>query len=371
MSQTIDIVYRGPFQGRRVRFVLDALDALGSPQRLFWLNPDPTDGGAAKSFTDFADGRPAVSRAMELDGRARALPATVRALRDATRERSALVVALGFTSLYTARLVRGEQLLWCINGIPEERLLYHDTLRHRVTVNSLWAAARVGRRPETVLTVSRPMADLVRNRIGDTRLLVVPTVVDRAVFRPRPDGPGRMTYMGSGAPWQDLPLLADVWACLHALDPELRFKVITKDPRADILRRGLPADVIEYAEARGPDAVADALRESELGFVVRRPHLVNEVSYPTKFGEYVASGVGVVTTDIGWDIGDLVRSTGCGVLLDVTESPEHMAARIAEAVTATRMAPGPLVEACDQAASMLDRERWVKELGTTLAGVLG
>jgi hypothetical protein len=25
----------------------------------------------------------------------------------------------------------------------------------------------------------------------------------------------------------------------------------------------------------------------------------------------------------------------------------------------------------DQAASMLDRERWVKELGTTLAGVLG
>ena len=371
MPPLIDVVYRGPFQGRRVRFVLDALDELGATQRLFWLNPDPTDEGAARSFSDFAQQRPAVSLASELDGRARALLASIRVLRDGSREQASLVVALGFTSLYAARFVRGPQLLWCINGIPEERLLYHDSPRHRAAVRSLWAAARVGRRPETVLTVSEPMADLVRARIGDTRLLVVPTVVDRAVFRPRPPGPGRMTYMGSGAPWQDLPLLAETWSALHALDPELRFKVITKDPRAAILGRGLPADLVEFVEARGPAAVAAELRDSELGFVVRRPHVVNEVSYPTKFGEYVASGVGVVTTDIGWEIGEMVGSTGCGVLLDVSEPPEAMAARIAEAVAATRTSPAPLVEACDHAASMLDRERWVKELGSTLGGLFG
>jgi hypothetical protein len=214
------------------------------------------------------------------------------------------------------------------------------------------------------------MAELVRSRIGDTHSVVVPTVVDRTVFTPRPPGPGRLTYMGSGAPWQDLPLLASVWSALHELEPDLQFKVMTKDPRARVLAEALPPEAVEFVEARGPAAVAEQLRDTELGFVVRRPHVVNEVSYPTKFGEYVASGVGVVTTDIGWDMGELVRTTGCGVVLDVTQSPEQLAEETARFVREMRTSSGSLIEACDRAASTLDRERWVKLLGAALVEIV-
>jgi hypothetical protein len=295
---------------------------------------------------------------------------TIRSLRRGRGQRATLVVAVGFTSLFSARLVPADRLLWCINGIPEERLLYHDTPRHRLAVKGLWSAARVGRTPAAVLTVSHPMAELVRSRIGDTHAVVVPTVVDRTVFTPRPPGPGRLTYMGSGAPWQDLPLLASVWSALHELEPDLQFKVMTKDPRARVLAEALPPEAVEFVEARGPAAVAEQLRDTELGFVVRRPHVVNEVSYPTKFGEYVASGVGVVTTDIGWDMGELVRTTGCGVVLDVTQSPEQLAEETARFVREMRTSSGSLIEACDRAASTLDRERWVKQLGAALVEIV-
>jgi Glycosyl transferases group 1 len=365
VSQTVDVVYRGPFQGRRIRFLLDALDELGGRQRLFWVDPDPDDKSASRSFQSFADERANVISAAHLDGRPHGAPGAIRQLRRA--DPSSMVLAVGFTSLFWARVRRGERLVWAVNGIPEERLLYHDTARHRAVVRSMWSLARVGRTPDAAITVSHPMARLLEERIGSMTTFVAPTVVDRSTFRPRPPGPGRLTYMGSGAPWQDLPLLAEVWRAVHALDPALRFRVVSKDPRAEVLARAVPSEVVEVVEARGPAAVAAQLRDSQLGFIVRRRHVVNEVSYPTKFGEYVASGVGVVTTGIGWDIGSLVERTGCGVVLDVDSPPEAMAAAVVDLARRPEGAGRSLLDACDEAAASLDRSLWVKELGRSLA----
>jgi hypothetical protein len=146
--------------------------------------------------------------------------------------------------------------------------------------------------------------------------------------------------------------------------------VVSRDDRADVLRRALPPDVIESVSAADPAAVAAQLRDTQLGFIVRRPHVVNTVSYPTKFGEYVASGVGVVTTDIGWDIGSLVRSTGCGLVLDVDDSPSRMAEHIVGFVSSAGVASDTLTEACDAAASALDRAVYVKQLSTFLAALI-
>jgi glycosyltransferase involved in cell wall biosynthesis len=364
-----DIVYRGPFQGRRIRFLLDTLDQIGGRQRLFWLNPDPDWRKASAFLADFAATRGGIEQATALDGRPHGLPSALRLLSDRRRTRASLVLAIGFTSLPFARAVRAERLVWCVNGIPEERLLHHDVRRQRLTVKAMWRGARLGRRPDATVAVSHPMASLVQDRVGSMPTFVAPTVVDRSTFRLRPSGPGMLTYIGSGAPWQDLPLLAEIWSAIHRLDPSLRFRVVSQDDRADVLRRALPPDVVESAGAQDPAAVAEQLSDSQLGFIVRRPHLVNTVSYPTKFGEYVASGVGVVTTDIGWDIGTLVRSTGCGLVLDPAESPNRMAENIVSLLSSPDATSDTLTAACDGAASALDREMYVKDLGTFLAGL--
>jgi glycosyltransferase involved in cell wall biosynthesis len=369
----VDVVYRGPFQGRRISFLLDTLDQLGGARRFVWLYPHDGRQQPGEFLREYMAARGDVEPVI-LDGRAQGLPATLRALSGRGRRRPDQVLAVGFTSLPYARAVRAGQVVWCVNGIPDERLLHSDRPRQRAIVAGMWRsahAASLGRTPHAAVTVSRPMAELVRRRIGIEQTFVAPTVVDRSTFRLRTPERGALTYIGSGAPWQNLPLLAEIWAALHRLDPDLRFRVVSRDDRADVLRRALPASAVESVRADSPDAVADQLRDTQLGFIVRRPHLVNTVAYPTKFGEYVASGVGVVTTDIGWDIAGVVRSTGCGVVLDADEAPARIAERIHGFLADARSTSEALTEACDAAAAQLDRATYVKQLGAFLSGLLG
>jgi glycosyltransferase involved in cell wall biosynthesis len=365
-----DVVYRGPFQGRRISFLLDALAQLGGTQRFIWLHPGKDWRESSAFLPDFMAERAAKVESTVLDGRPQGLPAALRVLADPRRPRAALALAIGFTSLPFGRVVRAGRLVWCVNGIPEERLLHRDDSRQQLAVQALWRTARVGRSPDAAITVSEPMAELVQERVATAQTFVAPTVVDRSTFRPRAPGPGELTYVGSAAPWQDLPLLAEIWSALHRRDPDLRFRVVSKDARADVLCRALPPAVVESGSAADPAAVAEQLRATQLGFIVRRPHPVNAVSYPTKFGEYVASGVGVVTTDIGWDIGRLVRSTGCGLVLDVDDSPARMADDVVGFIHGPGAAADVLSDACDTAASALDRSRYVKELGAFLGGLV-
>ena len=366
----VDVVYRGPFQGRRITFLLDTLEQIGSTQRFFWLNPDRRWRDGSAFLPDFAAARSGLEVAVALDGRPQGLPSALRVLADRRRPRASLVLAIGFTSLPFARAVRARRLVWCVNGIPEERLLHNDATSQRLAVEATWRAATVGRTPDATVTVSEPMAALVRDRVGHMPTFVAPTAVDRSTFQLRPAGPGALTYIGSGAPWQDLPLLAEIWSAVHRLDAGLRFRVVSRDDRTEVLRRALPAGVVESVSADHPAAVAEQLRDTQLGFIVRRPHLVNTVSYPTKFGEYVASGVGVVTTDIGWDIGSLVRTTGCGLVLDVAEPPTRLAEHIVGFLASPGARSDSLTDACDAAASALDRTGYVKELGTFLSKLL-
>ena len=368
MSPMIDIVYRGPFQGRRIRFILDSLDRLGARQRLYWLNPARGDAPTA-SLAPFAASRPNVETAVELDGRPRASLRALRSLGRARGQGSSLTVAIGFTSLLPARTLRSRRVVWCVNGIPEERLLYRDDISRRLAVKAMWASTRLGRRPDLVVTVSRPMAALVNEHLGAVPTFAAPTVVDRSSFPPRPAGPGVLTYVGSGAPWQDLPLLAEIWSEVHRIEPDVGLRVVSRDERAGVLAARLPAGAVEQVSARGPAAVAAQLRDSQLGFIVRRPHLVNEVSFPTKFGEYVSSAVGVVTSDIGWDIGEVVRSTGCGVLVDVARPPGAIAEEVVHFMKQASSS-SDVRAACERAAAGLDRETWVCRLGERLAELI-
>ena len=134
----VDIVYRGPFQGRRISFLLDALEQVGRAQRFFWLNPDHQWRNTSAFLPDFAAKRGGLEFAMALDGRPQGLPPALRVLADRRRPRASLVLAIGFTSLPFARAVRAEHLVWCVNGIPEERLLHRDNTTQRVAVEATW-----------------------------------------------------------------------------------------------------------------------------------------------------------------------------------------------------------------------------------------
>ena len=95
---------------------------------------------------------------------------------------------------------------------------------------------------------------------------------------------------------------------------------------------------------------------------------MNEVSYPTKFGEYVSSQTGVVTTDIGWDVADMVKRTGCGLLVDWQSPPDVVAKQVVDELNSD---DGEAVRTgCDLAAAELDRDHWIPTVGSQLRDLL-
>jgi glycosyltransferase involved in cell wall biosynthesis len=364
----VTVLYRGPFQGRRLGFLLESISRVHGEVDLTWLNPRLEPGATTGWFFEWVDEWwPFVARRSEVDGNLRSLPRVVRHLRRRLGRRPDVVYAIGSLTLPYARAIAPRAVAWCINGIPEERLLHDRGWRSQTAVRAEWLVTRAGRRPDVVVTVSGPMGKLIERRLPGTRWIKAPTCVDLETFRPPPNvARSRLTYVGSGAPWQCLDLLAAVWSELYRLDPGLRFRVISRDERTRVLAAALPASVVEMRGAEVPQEVATALWEAELGFLLRTPGIVNETSFPTKFGEYVAAGVPVVSTDVGWDLAAMVRGTGCGVIVDWRADPSVVAREaLALRHRATRNG-GDIRRACEEAAAMLARERWVEALALAL-----
>lgn len=275
------------------------------------------------------------------------------------------VIGVGFS--LAAYLPMGSCLAWCVNGIPEERLLHGRTLIQRLAVRLAWRAAKRMQKALSIV-VSEPMAQLVRNRSGCASF-VVPNTVDRSIFHPEPNIASKfLTYVGGGSPWQGLDRLALIWHALHDLDPSLRFRVVTQDPRAHVLAEGLPTSIVEVRATKDPHQVAAYLREARLGFLVREPNLVNEVSWPMKLGEYLGAGAPVVITRCGWDAERLVERHRCGLVIEWEDKPQATAQRIHNYLVELK-AGSPV--GLETASAELDASRWKLLLRDKLVQLAG
>jgi glycosyltransferase involved in cell wall biosynthesis len=89
------------------------------------------------------------------------------------------------------------------------------------------------------------------------------------------------------------------------------------------------------------------------------------VSFPTKFGEYVAAGVPVVVTDVGWDFSQIVKQTRCGLLVNWSSEPQVIAREIL-AFRQKIATNGEMASACEQAANIMNKDVWVRRLSEAL-----
>jgi glycosyltransferase involved in cell wall biosynthesis len=365
-SPKATVLYRGPSEPSRLIYIIEAAArAYGGPPKLICLAPDGKRTELRERLDKFVPTLTSVTDYRVLDGRTAALPSTISALRGLMSSRTDPIVAVGFSSAVYAKAVAKGPLVWCITGIPEERLLYQRSLRRRVHVGTSWRSARLGRRPDLVVTVSEPMSRLVEQRLGQVPTFAAPNCVDHSMFGVEADARRtHLTYLGSGAPWQCLDHVGAIWRALHQRAGDLRFRVISRDRRTRALAHGLPEGAVEFVAAQDWNMAARFLWQAEGGFMIRQPHLVNQVSYPTKFGEYLAAGAPVIATDVGWDPVELIRRTGCGLVVPWDGSAEAIAESILE--FRERGHRADLDAACRAAASSLDRAVWVERLAATL-----
>jgi glycosyltransferase involved in cell wall biosynthesis len=142
-----------------------------------------------------------------------------------------------------------------------------------------------------------------------------------------------VAYAGSLAPWQEVPRLARILARAATLDPRLRVLFVCADPRgaARALAAGnVPRDVLRFASPPA-DRVLETLLAADLGVLLRRPALANELAFPTKIAEYLASGLFLVTSDAVPAAVEVVARAGAhGEVVPWAAADDEWARRLAE-----------------------------------------
>ena len=225
-----------------------------------------------------------------------------------------------------------------------------------------------------VLCVSTPLRDLLVERYGldRGRCTVVPCAADeekfyldeaeRSATRAELGLAGRfvVVYPGSFGRWHfNEETFRAVRGLLDA-DESIFFLVITPDVEAaDSLARMLLPQGRFAIRSATHEEMPRLLRASDLGILLREHHPLNVVACPTKFAEFVMSGLPVLISSGIGDCSSFVAENGIGIVLDEPdpEAAVHALASIrAEAGKPARERIAAL--GCDH----FSRQRYVREL---------
>ena len=124
-----------------------------------------------------------------------------------------------------------------------------------------------------------------------------------------------LLYSGSSAGWQSFEILENFF--IRLLEKNEKIKII-------FLTGNLPEELKKYEKRIvhkwvAPEEVQQFLLAADYGLLIRKKSVTNKVSSPTKFAEYLASGLPVLISEEIGDYTDFVREKGCGMVV-TTES---------------------------------------------------
>jgi glycosyltransferase involved in cell wall biosynthesis len=120
--------------------------------------------------------------------------------------------------------------------------------------------------------------------------------------------------------------------------------------RALMMKHRLPESCVLLTELPH-DQVTSALRLAHVGLLLRHAHPVNEVSSPTKFGEYLAAGLPVLMTDGIGDFSRLAAEERVGLVLEASllqldKFPKEELSRVIDFVRESRQRRALVADRC-------------------------
>jgi glycosyltransferase involved in cell wall biosynthesis len=127
-----------------------------------------------------------------------------------------------------------------------------------------------------------------------------------------------MVYSGTLSKWQMFEQICDVFLCLKAIEPRAFFLVLSPD--SDRVREIFINLNLLETDYRIFNITNNELGKylivGDFGTLFREEILLNKVSSPIKFAEYLASGLPVLLTKSIGDTEDICRRNGIGVVIE-------------------------------------------------------
>lgn len=178
------------------------------------------------------------------------------------------------------------------------------------------------------IAVSQALVDHWRERYGyeDDAHVVIPCTLGKQIeqahtsrltphtphLAPRPV---RLVYSGSTAGWQSFDLLKGFLTRVMDAQPNVHVLFLSKrDANNSALEAAYPGRVevkwLDHAR------VSEALAECDYGIMLRERTITNQVASPTKFAEYLSSGLRVITNEGLGDFSALVKEHDLGLVVE-------------------------------------------------------
>ncbi|MCE9553936.1 MAG: glycosyltransferase [Planctomycetes bacterium] len=219
------------------------------------------------------------------------------------------VVTLDCRTAFNIRMLRPRcrVWLWLQGAVPEEcDLHFGKTVRNklRIACYRIFERTTIPRAQGTFM-VSQAMREHYLAKYGYSgSSFVMPCVnqdlSDEAFSTPSKYTDPTFVYAGSMHRWQCFELSLEVFRRVRLQHPNAQLTVLTGDQataQAAVEKAGLTGVEITRVPL---EQLQDTLRAFKYGFVLREPHVVNQVATPTKVSSYMAAGViPIMTTAVG------------------------------------------------------------------------
>ena len=226
----------------------------------------------------------------------------------------------------------GPELLYDMRGDVAAEARFRGTSRFRRWVLER-LTSRAIRHADRHTAVSSYAAGMLTEQFGASDVSVMPSCVDMKLFEQAygereslrrelgvSDSDVLLVYAGGSQQYQMLPQMFRLWEAI-AGDSTVHFLALThgSDPSGTAVN--LPPDRSTHM-AVDRDRIPGYLSAADIGFLLRGPHPLNTVASPIKFGEYLASGLSVVSSPGIGDISQTIEQRDLGILVDAerTES---------------------------------------------------
>lgn len=124
-----------------------------------------------------------------------------------------------------------------------------------------------------------------------------------------------MVYSGSTAGWQSFNLIEKIVTKLFLVNEHMGLVLLTKrNNEIENLIEKYSSKVIQRWVK--PDEVKTYLSICDYGLLIREESVTNSVAAPTKFAEYLSTGLSVIISENVGDYTDFVRENNCGFVID-------------------------------------------------------
>jgi len=234
---------------------------------------------------------------------------------------------------------REARFVFDIRGLVAEESLYKRSgslngyLRYAVLSYLMsWVCMRA----DKLVCVSEKFKTYLNKKYPDSEIHVIPSAVDSEVVHFDPSSRTEVkialgiddsrivfVYSGSSSKWQMLRSTIELFKAVHARIPNCLMLILSRD--VSIIKRLIQQAFKELSEVILIKSVPHAeiykyLSAGDLAFLLREPHIINQVSSPVKFAEYLICGLPVITTNHVGDYSKLVTDEELGIVIDLKDN---------------------------------------------------